>query len=60
MKLKVQKLKNLLKIEGTGGRKVPYKGYVEVLLEVPGIQHLSEYILMLVIKDSEYGEKVPL
>ena len=60
MKLKIQKLKKLLRIEGTGGGKVPYKGYVEVLLEVPGIQNLSEYILMLVIDDSEYGERVPL
>lgn len=60
MKLKVQKLKKLLRIEGTGGGKVPYRGYVEVLLEVPGIQNLSEYVLMLVIDDSEYGERVPL
>ena len=60
MKLKIQKLKKLLSIEGTGGGKVPYKGYVEVLLEVPGIQNLSEYILMIVIEDSEYGDRVPL
>ena len=58
MKLKVQKLQKLLRIEGTGGGKVPYKGYVEVLLEVPGVKNLSEYILMLVIEDSEYGERV--
>ena len=60
MKLKVQKLKKLLRIEGTGRGKVTYEGYVEVLLEVPGIQNLSEYILMLVIEDSEYGERVLL
>ena len=60
MKLKIQKLKRLLRIEGMGGGKVPYKGYVEVLLEVPGLQNLREYILMLVIEDSEYGERVPL
>ena len=57
MKLKVQKL---LRIEGTGGGKVPYKGYVEVLLEVPGVKNLREYILMLVIEDSKYGERVPI
>ena len=60
MKLKVQKLQKLLRIEGTRGGKVPYKGYVEVLLEVPGVKNLSEYILMLVIEDSEYGERVPI
>ena len=60
MKLKVQKLQKLLRIEGTGGGKVPYKGYVELLLEIPGVKNLSEYILMLVIKNSEYGERVPI
>ena len=60
MKLKIQKLQKLLIIEGTGGGKVSYKGYVEVLLEVPEIENLSEYILMLVIEDSEYGERVPI
>ena len=60
MKLKVQKLQKLLRIEGTGGGKVPYKGYVEVLLEVPGVRNLSKYILMLVIDNSEYGERVPI
>ena len=60
MKLKIQKLQKLLRIEGTGGGKGPYKGYVEVLLEVPGVKNLNEYVLMLVIENSEYGEKVPV
>ena len=55
MKLKVHKLKKLLRIEGTGGRKVPYKRYVETLLEIPEIPNFKEYVLMLVIVDSEYG-----
>ena len=54
MKLKVHKLNKLLQIEGMGG-KVPYKGYVETLLEIPEIPDFKEYILMLVIEDSEYG-----
>ena len=60
LKLKVHKLQQLLNIEGTGGGNVPYKGYVEVLLEVPEVPKLKEYILMLVVKDSEYGNRVPL
>ena len=40
MKLKVQKLQKLLRIEGTGGGKVPYKEYVEVLLQVPGVREI--------------------
>ena len=58
--LKVHKLQQLLKIEGTGGGCVPYKGYVEVLLEVPEVPKFKEYVLMLVVKDSEYGNRVPL
>ena len=60
LRLKVHKLQQLLNIEGTGGGCVPYKGYVEVLLEVPEVPEFWEYILMLVVKDSEYGNRVPL
>ena len=44
MKLKVHKLNKLLRIEGTGGGKVPYKGYVETLLELPEIPDFKEYV----------------
>ena len=47
-------------MEGTGGGKVPYKGYVESLLEIPKIPDFKDYILMLVIEDSEYGNRVPI
>ena len=60
LRLKVHKLQQLLNIKGTGGGCVPYKGYVEVLLEVLEVPWLKEYILMLVVKDSEYGNRVPL
>ena len=60
MKLKVHKLNKLLRIEGTGGGKVPYMGYVETLLEIPEILDFKEYVLMLVIEDSEYGNRVPI
>ena len=59
LRLKVHKLQQLLNIEGTGGGCVPYKGYVEVLLEVPEVPKFKEYVLMLVVKDSEYGNQVP-
>ena len=60
MKLKVHKLNKLLRIEGTGGGKVPYKGYVETLLKIPEIPDFKEYVLMLVIENSEYGDRVPI
>ena len=45
LRLKVHKLQQLLNIEGTGGGYVPYKGYVEVLLEVPEVPEFREYRL---------------
>ena len=60
MRLKVHKLNKLLRIEGTGGGKVPYRGYVETLLEIPEIPDFKEHVLMLVIENSEYGERVPI
>ena len=58
MKLKVHKLNKLLRIEGTGGGKVPYRGYVETLLKIPEIPDFKEYVLMLVIENSEYGDRI--
>ena len=60
MKLKVHKLNKLLQIEGMGGGRVPYQGYVETLLEIPEIPEFKEKVLMLVIENSEYGERVPI
>ena len=39
---------------------MPYRGYVEALLEIPEIPDFEEYVLMLVIENSEYGERVPI
>ena len=60
LKLKVHKLNKLLGIKGTGGGKVPYQGYVETLLEIPEIPEFKEQVLMLIIKNIEYGERVPI
>ena len=37
---KIKSLKNILDIEGTGGIKVKYKGYVEALLEISSSKEL--------------------
>ena len=60
MNLKIHKLRKILKIEGTGGGDVPYDGYVEVELQLPQIKHFQEKVLMLVVNDSDYGERVPI
>ena len=57
---KVKSLKNILDIEGTGGLRVKYEGYVEATLEVPQLEGFEEPSLFVVISDSEYGERVPV
>ena len=60
LKLPVKPLQTFLDIEGTGGGRVPYYGYVEGRLEIPGLPKFGEDVLMLVIDDSPYGKRVPI
>ena len=47
--LEIQPLGQLLELEGTGGTAIPYLGFVEVNLQIPGIQHYNEDVLLLVL-----------
>ena len=58
--LKIQQLQTILDLEGTGGLDIPYEGYVELNLDIPEVKGFKEDILMLVVKDSEYGKRVPV
>ena len=58
--LRIQHLHTLLDLEGTGGLEIPYEGYVELNLDVPEVKGFKEDVLMLVVKDSEYGKRVPV
>ena len=60
LKTPIYHLDEIIKIEGSGGNLVPYYGYVEVRLKIPEVKAFDEDILMLVVDDSEYGERVPL
>jgi hypothetical protein len=48
-----------LDIEGAGGHKLPYSGYIEVDVTVPGITNPVS-CLMLVVPDTRYAQKVPV
>ena len=50
----------ILYIEPTGEGLVAYQGYVEVNLKIPGVSVLNEDVLMLVVNDSSYSERVPI
>ena len=47
-----------LDIECAGDQKLPYSGYVEVDIGIPGVVDLIE-CLLLVTPDTRYGHKVP-
>ena len=44
----IQPLEHLVPIEGSGGVSVPYLGYVEVRMHIPGISSFDRDVLMLV------------
>ena len=47
-------------MKGRGGAEVPYHGYVELRLKIPQIKKFYLDVLMLVINDSPYGNRVPV
>ena len=46
--LPFRQLESLLEIEGSGGIDVPYLGYAEVNLKVPGVKTFDEDILVVI------------
>ena len=58
--LQIQLLGWLLELEGTGASVIPYLGFVEVNLQIPGIKNYNEEILLLVIPTMTYSEMVPV
>ena len=56
----IQPLDELVPIEGSGGVDVPYLGYVEVKMCIPGINSFEQDVLMLVIHTTtHYHKRVP-
>ena len=60
LELVVKELRTILPLEGCAGIKVPYLGYVEAKLEIPGMPSFSEDCLFLVLPDHTYGYRVPV
>ena len=58
--LPIQPLGQLLELEGTGGAAIPYLGFVEVNLKIPGIRNYNEDVLLLVIPTMTYSKMVPV
>ena len=58
--LEIQPLGQLLELEGTGGAAIPYLGFVEVNLQIPGVRRYNEDVLLLAIPTTTYSERVPV
>ena len=58
MTLKVHPLDRLLELDCVRGSAIPYLGYVEVNLQIPGIRGYNEDVLLLVILTMTYSEQV--
>ena len=46
--------------KGLGRVKVGYLGYTKFTLEIPEVKGFKEDVLLLVVNDTEYGDKVPV
>ena len=47
-------------LRGWGRVKVGYLGYTKCMLEIPEVKGFKEDVLLLVVNDTEYGDKVPV
>ena len=60
LKLPVHKLSTLIEAEASGGGIIPYMGYVEARLAIPGIAKMDKDSLFMVSNDSPFTKRVPL
>ena len=58
--LPIWQLQQLLDFEGFGGVEVPYIGYTQLQLKIPGVKDYDKDILLFIQKDSKYSEQVPV
>jgi hypothetical protein len=52
-------LDNILDIECAGGTPLPYKGYIEANIKMPGDTNTTCQHVMLVVPDSRYSQHIP-
>ena len=58
--LPIWQLQQLLDFEGFGGVDIPYIGYTQIQLQIPGVKDYNQDILVFIQKDSRYSEQVPV
>ena len=60
LKLPIHKLNTLIEAEVSGGSTIPYVGYVEARLMIPGIKVMDRDSLFMVSNNSPYMNWVPI
>ena len=60
LQLPVHNLNTLIEAEVSGGNTIPYMGYVEARLQIPGIQAKNKDSLFMVSNNSPYMDRVPI
>ena len=60
LKLPVHNLNTLIEAEVSRGNTIPYVGYVEARLQIPGIQAMNKDSLFMVSNNSPYMDCVPI
>ena len=60
LKLPIHKLNTLIEAEVSGGGTIPYVGYVEARLRIPGITAMNKDSLFMVSNNSPYMNRVPI
>ena len=58
LKLPIHKLNTLIKAEVSGGSTIPYVGYVDARLKIPGITAMNKDSLFMVSNNSPYMNRV--
>ena len=60
LKLLIHKLNTLIEAEVSGGGVIPYVGYVEARLRIPGIKAMDKDSLFMISNNSPYMDRVPI
>jgi len=50
----------ILDIEGATGHTLPYDGYIEAKLQIPGLNNMDQDTLLLVVPDTNFNSNVPV
>ena len=58
--LPIWQLQQLLDFEGFGEVDIPYVGYTQIQLQIPGIPGYDKDILVFIQKDCRYSNRVPV